>query len=236
MLLNSEGKRLLHYTEEILAKYDEMLLSFTDTSNPAGLLEIGIVETIIGLPRLLASYYNQFPNVELTLKTGVTEELLQDVIKMNSNGAFVTGPIRHPLIKQVEVFQEKLVLVSKNDTFSLEDITMEPLLLYNKGCGYRERLESWLKAEGILPKKIMEFGTFETIIGSVAAGIGLTIIPLSSVTSLVANGTICIHPVPEPYNEVKTVFIYHKDAYLTNTLQSFINEIADHTTKTSSAD
>lgn len=225
MILNPEGKRLLEHSREILSRMEEMIHIFEDKSNPSGVLEIGIVETVIALPDILSSYYSKYPNVELSLKTGVTDHLLQQVIDMKLDGAFVTGPIRHPLIEQVEVIQEKLVLVTKGETFSIEEITKRPLLLYNKGCGYRERLESWMKAEGIIPKQIMEFGTFGTIIGSVAAGIGITIIPESSISDLVANGTVFCHSVPEPYHEITTIFIWRKDSYISSTLQCFMDEI-----------
>jgi len=229
MILNTEGKRLLEHSREILSRMEEMKLAFQDKANPSGVLKIGIVETVIALPDILSSYHIKYPNVELSLKAGVTDLLLQKVIDMKLDGAFVTGPIRHPLLEQAEVIQEKLVLVTKGDTFSMEDITTKPLLLYNKGCGYRGRLESWMKVEGIVPKQIMEFGTFGTIIGSVAAGIGITIIPESSVTDLVANGTVFCHDLPEPYREITTIFIRRKDSYLTSTLECFIDEIVART-------
>lgn len=233
MILNTEGKRLLEHTRDILSKMEEMKRTFQDKSNPSGVLDIGIVETVNALPYILSSYYSKYPNVEISLKAGVTDFLLQEVIDMKLDGAFVTGPIRHPLIEQVEVIQERLVLVTKAATFSMEDITTRPLLLYNKGCGYRERLESWMKVEGIIPKQIMEFGTFGTIIGSVAAGIGITIIPESSIADLVANGTVYCHSLPEPYREITTIFIRRKDAYLTSTLQCFMDEIVARTKRES---
>jgi len=222
MILNTEGKRLLEYSREILSKMEEMKSTFQDKSNPSGVLHIGIVETVAALPDILSSYNSKYPNVEISLQAGVTDHLLQEVIDMKLDGAFVTGPIRHPLIEQVEVIQEKLVLVSKENNFSMEDITTRPLILYNKGCGYRGRLESWMKVEGIIPKQIMEFGTFGTIMGSVAAGIGITIIPESSVTDLVAKGTVYCHNVPDPYHEITTIFIRRKDSYLTSTLQCLL--------------
>ncbi|MGO4694548.1 LysR family transcriptional regulator [Paenibacillus sp. 2TAB26] len=229
MILNTEGKRLLEHSKEILSKMEEMKRTFHNKTNPSGVLEIGIVETVIALPHILSSYYSKYPNVELSLKAGVTDQLLQEVLDMKLDGAFVTGPIRHPLIEQVEVIQEKLVLVTKGDAFSMDDITTKPLLLYNKGCGYRGRLESWMKVEGIIPKQIMEFGTFGTIIGSVAAGVGITIIPESSIVDLAANGTVYCHSVPEPYRDITTIFIRRKDSYLTSTLQCFIDEIIART-------
>lgn len=225
MILNPEGKRLLEHSREVLSKLEEMTRLFEDRSNPFGRLEIGIVETVNALPTILSAYCSKYPGVELSLKAGVTDHLVQQVIEMKLDGAFVTGPIRHPSIEQIEVIQEKLVLVTKEDAFSMEEITNRPLLLYNKGCGYRERLESWMKAEGIIPKQIMEFGTFGTIIGSVAAGIGITVIPESSVSELAADGTVCLHRIPEPYHEVTTIFIRRNDSYVSSTLQCFIDEI-----------
>jgi DNA-binding transcriptional LysR family regulator len=75
----------------------------------------------------------------------------------------------------------------------------------------------------------MEFGTFETIIGSVAAGIGMTVFPESSISGLAAQGLVHCHAMPEPYNEVTTVFIRRKEAYVTSTLQSFMDEIIAQT-------
>lgn len=229
MILNTEGKRLLEYANDILSKMEEVKNVFRNSTAPVGVLEIGIVETVAALPDILYGYLSKYPNVELSLKAGVTEQLLQEVIDLKLDGAFVTGPIKHPLIEQIEIIQEKLVLVSKDESFSMDDITKKPLLLYNKGCGYRGRLESWMKVEGIIPKQIMEFGTFGTIIGSVAAGIGLTIIPESSVADMVAEGALFCHNMPDPYREITTVFIRRKDSYLTATLQSFIDEIAART-------
>jgi LysR family transcriptional regulator, cell division regulator len=229
MLLNPEGKRLLEKSREILSEIEKLKRTFQDKTSPSGVLEIGIVETVMALPGILSSYYSKYPNVELSLKAGVTDSLVQQVIDMKLDGAFVTGPIQHPLIEQMDVIQEKLVLASKEQSLSIEELTTRPLLLYNKGCGYRERLDSWMKSAGILPKQIMEFGTFGTIIGSVAAGLGITIIPESTITELVASGTVYSHSVPKPYDEITTIFIWRKDAYMTSTLQLFIDEVVTRT-------
>ncbi|MFD0714847.1 LysR family transcriptional regulator [Paenibacillus sp. GCM10027626] len=226
MTLNTEGKRLLEYSQEILSKFEEMQRVFRESAeSPAGMLEIGIVETIISLPQLLASYYNKYPNVALSLKTGVTEQLLQEVLDYKLAGAFVVGPVKHPLIEQYEAFQEELVIVSKSPAFSLEEVTAKPLLLYDKGCSYRWRLEAWLKEEGIAPRQIMVFGTFDTIIGSVAAGLGITIVPENSVKELAAKGMVHCHRVPERYRDITTIFIRRSDSRMTHSLKAFIDDI-----------
>ncbi|GEB34072.1 MULTISPECIES: LysR family transcriptional regulator [Brevibacillus] len=228
MTLNTEGRRLLEYSRDILTKLDDMHRFFHQSSEPSGVLSIGMVETINRLPELLSAYCSRFPQVDLSLTAGVTEHLLRMVLDVELDGAFVTGPISHPLIEQMQVFSEELVLVSKGSSFTMDDMPGKALLLYNKGCGFRERLEGWMKLEGVIPRKVMEFGTYETIIGGVTAGIGMTILPKSAVRQLAESGQIHMHPVPKPYRDVTTMFIRRKDAAMTSTLQSFLAEIGRH--------
>lgn len=223
--LNSEGKRLLEYTKTILTAFDEMQRYFHSTSQPAGIMDIGVVETVSIFPALLSQYCSKYPDVDLSIQSGVTNHLIEKVLDGELDGAIVTGPIQHPFIEQHEVIQEELVLVSKSKHFSLEEITQRPMLLYNKGCGYRQKLEGWLKDAGIIPKRIMEFGTFDMILAGVQAGIGLTILPKTAVTHLTDSSVVFCHPVPASYRKITTVFIHRKDIYLTSTIQAFIDMI-----------
>jgi len=46
------------------------------------------------------------------------------------------------------------------------------ILAFPIGCFYRKQLETWLHKSGLIPYRIMEFSTIETIIGCVSAGMG----------------------------------------------------------------
>lgn len=166
MTLNTEGRRLPEYSRDILTKLDDMHRFFHQSSEPSGVLSIGMVETINRLPELLSAYCSRFPQVDLSLTAGVTEHLLRMVLDVELDGA--------------------------------------------------------------IPRKVMEFGTYETIIGGVTAGIGMTILPKSAVRQLAESGQIHMHPVPKPYRDVTTMFIRRKDAAMTSTMQSFLAEIGRH--------
>lgn len=103
-----------------------------------------------------------------------------------------------------------------------------PILVSNQGCGYRSRLEHWLKDEGLLPKRILEFNILETILNSVALGLGITVVPESAITHLSAAGKVYCHPLPEKYSMISTIFIRHKDAYMTNSMRSLLKTIGEH--------
>lgn len=86
---------------------------------------------------------------------------------------------------------------------------------------------NWLKDEGFTSKKIIEFGTLETILGGVVSGLGISLVPRSSVTHLEADGLIRCHSIPEKYSEISTVFIQRANDYLTKSMEKFIETITN---------
>ena len=163
MTLTPEGKKLLVYSEKILSLTNEMKKVIQSREEPAGKLEIGTVETVIQLPYILSAYNKKYKDVDLSLFSGVTEKLQEDVLNHKLDGAFVTETDSHPDLVSHDVFQEELVLISDMKATSLEQLKDEPFLCFSEGCGYRARLEKWYKDQNVKPQKVMEFGTLETI-------------------------------------------------------------------------
>ncbi|WP_231505573.1 LysR substrate-binding domain-containing protein [Bacillus sp. EB01] len=80
--------------------------------------------------------------------------------------------------------------------FTLQELKEEPFLCFSEGCGYRARLEAWYKDQNITLQKVMEFGTLETILRSVAMGLGISFLPKSAVTHMEQSGLIQCHTLP----------------------------------------
>ncbi len=225
MSLTPEGKKLLTYSKKILLLADEMKKVVQSKKEPSGKLEIGTVETVIYLPKLLSTYIKKYKNVDLSLFTGVTETLEEKVLNHKLDGAFVTESGFHPDLVSHEVFQEELVLISDMRTSTLEELKEVPFLCFSEGCGYRARLEAWYKDQNITPQKVMEFGTLETILRSVVMGLGVTFVPKSAVAHMEQSGLIRMYTLPDQYSKIKTVFIRRADTYLTSTIETFIETI-----------
>ncbi|AXH99613.1 LysR family transcriptional regulator [Sporosarcina sp. PTS2304] len=227
MILTPEGKRLLVYSEKILSLTNEMRKVVQNDKEPSGKLEIGSVETVIKLPIILSRYNKKYKQVDLSLLTGVTERLQFRVLNHQLDGAFISEGNVHPDLAVHEVLEEELVLLSDKPFQSIEDIKDEPILCFRKGCGYRARLELWLEDEQITPTKMMEFGTLETILGSVAAGLGITFVPKSTVLHLINQGSVYCYHLPPKYSRIKTIFVRRADSYLTPTIDKFIQIIEE---------
>jgi DNA-binding transcriptional LysR family regulator len=231
-VLTAKGSMLLTYTEKIFHLIEETKNVMNDVQTPKGPLIIGSMETTaaVRLPAIFSKYLKDYPDVDLTLKTGSTEENILGVLQYELDGAFVAGPIENSELIQKEVFDEELVLVT--DTIhppisTIKDIQKGTLLVFRTGCSYRESLEQWFRTERVIPKKIMEFGTLDGIIGCVSAGLGISMLPLSVVAKQIQEGTLRQHSLPNPFGKVKTIFIYRKDKYVPSSLSKFINILSD---------
>src|SRR5699024_1845430 len=184
MSLTPEGRKLMSYSKKILALSTEMEKVLQSKTEPAGELHIGTVQTVINLPHILQEYNQKYNQVDLSLHTGVTEQLREDVLNYKLDGAFVVETDPHPELEAYPVFDEELVLITNPATKSTAEAKKEPFLCFSRGCAYRRRLESWFAAENLSPKKVMELGSFETILSSVTIGLGMTYVPKTSVDNL----------------------------------------------------
>ncbi|SET87106.1 LysR substrate-binding domain-containing protein [Paenibacillus sp. NFR01] len=229
--LTSAGQTLVDYTVKILNLLDEAEQAVQDSPEPKGAIAIGSDTTAaVRLPAVLSAYRGKYPQVELQLEIGRTEQLIQAVLQYSVNGAFLDGPVDHPDIVQELVVNERLGLMVPNamDYQDLRTIQDKTLLILNEECMYRQRLEEWLRDEGLRLGHIMQFGTMEGLIGCVKAGIGYAVLPVSYYSKLNITEGICCYPFPERYEIVPTVFIRRRDLYMTSAFQKFIDEMKKH--------
>ncbi|MFP3388257.1 LysR family transcriptional regulator [Brevibacillus sp. SIMBA_040] len=227
MTLSSSGKMLLDYANKIVGLLDEATRALSSSSEPSGPLAIGSTQTAaaVRLPKLLASYYAQYPNVRLSLATGHTQFLMDQVLHYELDGAFIGCECNHPELSSVPAFEEELVIASAASVIDIEEASQKPILVFTQGCSYRAVLEQWMKMMGLDQPVIMELGTLEAIIGGVVAGLGISLLPRKVINKHEEEGMIATHQIPESMRLIKTEFITRKDTYVTSALQAFIDQL-----------
>lgn len=225
--LTPAGSRLLPYAERVSRLLAEALQAARDDGRPKGALVVGSLETTaaVRLSPVLAEYAAACPEVDLALRTGTSCELIGDVLAYRLEGAFVCGPVAHPELDEEPVFAEELVLVTAPGLGGLEQAVGRAglgILVLRAGCSYRQRLEEVLSRRGAVVARRLEFGTLEAIIGCVAAGLGITLLPRSLVEPARREGRIALHGLPPREAEVETVFIRRRDAMVSSALAAFL--------------
>ncbi|PWC44372.1 LysR family transcriptional regulator [Azospirillum sp. TSO22-1] len=226
--LTDAGVRLLPYAVRVALLLDDAKRAAKDDGAPKGALTLGSLETTMALrlPPVLASYAASYPDVDLVLRTGTTAELIRDVLEHRLEGAFVCGPVDHPDLEEETVYREELVVVTARPLRSLDDLARRgdlKIVVFRAGCSYRHRLEAILAQRGVVSLRLLEFGTLDSILACVAAGIGVTMLPRAVVARAVRDGLVAAHGLPPVDANVETVFIRRRDAFRSSALTAFLD-------------
>ena len=224
--LTPAGERLRPYAMRVDALLDEAGRAARDDGAPRGTLTVGSLETTaaLRLSPLLASYVRAHPGVDVVLRTGTTAEMIERVLSRELEGAFVCGPVAHPQLVSAPAFAEDLALLSAPTETTLAAALRRPdlrLVILRAGCSYRQRLEEVLARRGVVGLRRLEFGTLEAILGAVAAGLGITLMPRALIGPTWRGGQIRAHRLPASEARVQTVFVRRRDMLPSSALLAF---------------
>lgn len=230
--LTDAGQRLLPYAGRIKRLLIDARSAVDDDGTPRGVLTIGSLESTaaVRLPRILAGFAAACPEVDLVLTPGTTADMIERTLNHDVDGAFVCGPVDHPDLEEEVVFREELVVVTAATRAARElaDILRQrqlKIVVLQAGCSYRQRLEDVLARRGAVGLRRLEFGTIDGLLGAVAAGIGVTLLPRRLVAAREQAGEIAIYPLLPAEADVETVFIRRREARVSTALAAFLATI-----------
>jgi DNA-binding transcriptional LysR family regulator len=221
------AQRLLPYALGVRQMLIDARKATRDEGVPAGPLVVGSLESTAGLrlAPLLAKFAAAYPDVDLSLRTGTTCELIDDVLTHRVEGAFVCGPVDHPDLLAETMFQEELVALTAPNVTNLDAAIRKDnfrIVVLRAGCSYRQRMEAFLARRGSVGLRVLEFGTLEAIIACAGAGLGMTFLPRALVENARRSGQVGVHVLPAEDALVETVFVRRRDGYVSSALGAFL--------------
>lgn len=224
--LTEKGQQLLPYAQKLLSLSNEAESLLSSSEIQTGSLRIGAMESsaITFLPSILADYHRQIPKVNLSLSTGISRTLTNNVKNYELDCAFVAGKLMDDDLLFQYVRDEELVILSEKADISdssWKDMLEKSILVFPFGCSYRQRLLSVIEEQGLLPGEIMEFSSLGSILTSVAAGMGIAIFPRSVASVFVQSDSLSVHPLPEKYSRIQ-IYVVSRIKDHNQTLRKFI--------------
>lgn len=157
------AERLRPFALQVTRLLADARIALRDNGSPSGPLRLGSMETTMALrlAPLLSRFALLYPSVQLSITTGSTAQMVRAVAEGRLDGAFVSGPLAHPTLRQQTMFREELVLLTSTAIRSVEDLAAQAtikLVVFQPGCSYRQRLEATLARQGIVTTEWLVFG------------------------------------------------------------------------------
>ncbi|MDR5907039.1 LysR substrate-binding domain-containing protein [Franzmannia qiaohouensis] len=228
--LTTAGMALAEYAERMLSAHDEAVSLFKGDKVAGSRLRIGAMETTtaLRLPPILAAFHGAYPEVDLQLQTGPTASLVERLTEGLVDCVFVAGRLDHPHYHLEKVFSEELVLVSSTPMLAMpstEELLTATFLAFRQGCSYRQRIELLLAYCGVSAARIFDLGSLDAMLGCVAAGMGYTVLPRTTVEAHQHRFAIHCLALPAPIAQVDTYFAAAQPATWTPALARFVDTL-----------
>jgi len=181
----------------------------------------------------LSEFQAQFPKVGLDISSCAYHSLQHELKAGLIDVAFLLADsIPFSELKAELLRIEPLVIVSspdhtlaKKSTIHVRDLTGQSILLPKHDCSYKMLFEQILTEEKVDSATFMELNSIEAIKQCVIKGIGVTMIPMMSVAQEIAQQKLKILPWSEEKLETAILMIWHKDKWLSPTLQAFMDTV-----------
>jgi DNA-binding transcriptional LysR family regulator len=209
-----EGKLLLTYADRLLRLSSEAEAAIR-SGKPRGTLRIGTMESTAAarLPAVLARYHSAYPEVQIELATDTSGALVGKVLNYDVEAAFVADPFNRTGLECLPAFEEELVLITSRNAPPVKtpkDLKKHTVIAFTTGCSYRRLLEDWLVGAAVVPDRVLELGSYHTIVACVAAGSGLAIVPRSVLRVVNAEHEVLVSPLPERIARTTTYLIWRE--------------------------
>lgn len=232
--VTSSGERLIEYAKKMLQLERDIRLDVTDEENPAGVLKLGVSESlcISRFPRILMEYNRNNPRTEIRIQF-VTHESIPDLLQKGELDLVYT---LNPLIEDERVRtlcskREKLGFFASckhpmaGRSIREEDLKDVPLLLTGHDCSFRHMLVSDLESEGISPKIVLETSSKEILKQFAINGMGIAFIPEMTSESETKTGKLVRLQWKGADFPVYSQVLVHKDKHQNKAINALVDII-----------
>jgi DNA-binding transcriptional LysR family regulator len=199
MRLSQAGRVFLPFAERALESLEEGSRLASDVAGAGhGVLVLAAPPAVSAyvLPDLLAQFTRAHPEVELSVRTGHSEEVLQLVLDEQVQLG-LTRELQHPEVTATAVYEDALVLVAPpghpfagRDAVAMAEVAEERLILFDQRSSYHELTASLFRGAGLRPRAVMELDSSGAAARMVEHGLGVSLLPASAVRALVDQGTL----------------------------------------------
>ncbi len=201
VILTEAGEQLLRRARHILREHDAALDEIAELAGAErGRLRIGSASAMVlteQLPGILKELRKQHPAAEISVTSGTSEVLVDQILAGEVDIAFVSLPVDVRGIKTERLSEDQLVAIAsprhklgKQRTVSAYTLAGERLILGERGGNTRRLIDQFFAQAGVTLRVAMELSRQQAIRRMVEEDMGVGIVPLQSVKEDVEKGKL----------------------------------------------
>lgn len=232
VLLTAAGSIVYTHAKEILMQYNDMSQSLINLEPAKNMpISIGAAYTFgeYFLPAILYAFNKKHPNILPNITIQNSKVIAEQIHKQELDIGFIVEADVAEYDVDVNLFSEEMMLIvarpdhpiNKNSSIDKKMLEAETWIIREEGSGTRDVTNKFFSQLGIAPKRIMSFGSSQTIKESVALGLGVSYLSESVIKSDVLAGTLKGVSLSDYPNETSFHYITHQSKLHTQAVQIF---------------
>jgi DNA-binding transcriptional LysR family regulator len=201
VILTEAGEQLLRRARHILREHDAAIDEIAELAGAErGRLRIGSASAMVlteQLPAILKDLRKQHPAADISVSSGTSEVLVDQILAGEVDIAFVSLPVDVRGIKTERLSDDQLVAIAsprhrlaKQKTISAYTLAGERLILGERGGNTRRLIDQFFAQAGVTIRVAMELSRQQAIRRMVEEDMGVGIVPLQSVKEEVDKGKL----------------------------------------------
>jgi len=209
--LTADGKVLYGFAEEIFVLYRKLQFEMNKRAKKnSGQLRLGASTTIAQyvLPGILAGFHEQFPEVQVTLVNGNTQQIESALLQKEIELGVIEGYAKKTELKYTSFMKDEIVLITRKNhpqaqtgEINLEMLKKIPLAIREFGSGTLQVIQHYLKSQHLSLADLnieMQLGSTEGIKAYLKKTSCFAFLSLNSVLEELQRGDLTVIELPGP--------------------------------------
>ncbi|MGA7622811.1 MAG: LysR substrate-binding domain-containing protein [Candidatus Acidiferrales bacterium] len=194
--LTEVGRAFIPHARAILERIEVARSSVADkTADLRGSVAVGVIPTVAPylMPSYTAGFTKRYPEARLRIVEETTSILVEGLRDLTLDVAILALPLRHKDLELFPIRTEPLLAVLRRDhprasaqSLALKDLRGESFVMLRDGHCFRDLTIDTCAHARVRPNIAFESDQFSSLLGMVAAGVGVSLIPEMAIDRNVA--------------------------------------------------
>lgn len=229
--LTKAGEEFLVHANKLLRTAEDARIALKRLPEESGELRLAMADSLCTafFARILEKYHMRYPQVEIRLTTGGTDDLFEQLANNQADMVYTLDQRIYSSDLVTALEQETNVLfvaapgyLATKANMSLEELTGQKFILTERGMSYRKQLDQVLAANSLEIMPFLEMGNVDVIRTLVEQGLGISFLPEYTVRESLQNGKLVRIKVADGDFHIWRQLLYHKNKWVTPQMQAMI--------------
>lgn len=184
------------------------------------------------LPRIIIPFSKAYPLVRITMNILPTEQVIEHTATLNNDLGFISYPVEHKKLLVKEILEDQLVIITppnhplaRHKRLYPRHLEDQNLIMHETGSAPRRAFENYIRKNELAAEVHLELSSNRAIKQAVEDGLGIALISRKVANEEIVNKRLIAIPLSDPSMNRRFYMVHHKDKYLSESLQNFMEMV-----------